>query len=152
MSNLNSLRENLARKQAEVASLEQELRAAQTAQFTELPAKLGLDSIDAVIKALAPHASPRLKGALAKAFGGKLPVSAVAIETPVDSKPAAAAPVPARERRKRATVTPELKDAIVLALQAGKTATAVAEECGVSPATVNNIKRAAGLTKKREEA
>jgi len=60
--------------------------------------------------------------------------------------------VPARERRKRATVTPELKDAIVLALQAGKTATAVAEECGVSPATVNNIKRAAGLTKKREEA
>ena len=152
MSNLNSLRENLARKQAEVASLEQELRAAQTAQFTELPAKLGLDSIDAVIKALAHHASPRLKGALAKAFGGKLPVSAVAIETPVDSKPAAAAPVPARERRKRATVTPELKDAIVLALQAGKTATAVAEECGVSPATVNNIKRAAGLTKKREEA
>ena len=152
MSNLNSLRETLARKQAEVASLEQELRAAQTAQFTELPAKLGLDSIDAVIKALAPHASPRLKGALAKAFGGKLPVSAVAIETPVDSKPAAADPVPARERRKRATVTPELKDAIVLALQAGKTATAVAEECGVSPATVNNIKRAAGLTKKREEA
>lgn len=151
MSNLNSLRETLARKQAEVASLEQELRAAQTAQFTELPAKLGLDSIDAVIKALAPHASPRLKGALAKAFGGKLPVSAVAIETPVDAKPAAAA-VPARERRKRATVTPELKDAIVLALQAGKTATAVAEECGVSPATVNNIKRAAGLTKKREEA
>lgn len=149
MSNLNSLRENLARKQAEVASLEQELRAAQTAQFTELPAKLGLDSIDAVIKALAPHASPRLKGALAKAFGGKLPAS-VAMETPVDTKPAA--PAAKRERRKRATVTPELKDAIVLALQAGKTSSAVAAECGVSPATVNNIKRAAGLTKKREEA
>ncbi|MFM7749761.1 MAG: transposase family protein, partial [Opitutaceae bacterium] len=56
------------------------------------------------------------------------------------------------ERRKRSTVTPELKDAIVQALQAGKTANVVAGECGVSPATVNNIKRAAGLTKKREEA
>jgi DNA-binding NarL/FixJ family response regulator len=148
MSNLNSLRETLARKQAEVANLEQELRAAQAAQFTGLPAQLGLDSIDAVIKALAPHASPRLKGALAKAFGGKLPTPAV-VEAPVESEPAPAAK---GERRKRTTVTPELKDAIVQALQAGKTASAVAEECGVSPATVNNIKRAAGLTKKREEA
>ncbi|MFM8337985.1 MAG: transposase family protein [Opitutaceae bacterium] len=148
MSNLNSLRETLARKQAELASLEEELRSAQAAQFTGLPAQLGLESIDAVIKALAPHASPRLKGALAKAFGGKLPAP-VAVEAPVESKPA---PAPKGERRKRTTVTPELKDAIVQALQAGKTATAVAEECGVSPATVNNIKRAAGLTKKREEA
>jgi DNA-binding NarL/FixJ family response regulator len=148
MSNLNSLRETLARKQAELASLEEELRSAQAAQFTGLPAQLGLESIDAVIKALAPHASPRLKGALAKAFGGKLPAP-VAVEAPVESKPAPAAK---GERRKRTTVTPELKDAIVQALQAGKTANVVAEECGVSPATVNNIKRAAGLTKKREEA
>jgi DNA-binding NarL/FixJ family response regulator len=148
MSNLNSLRETLARKQAEVANLEQELRSAQAAQFTGLPAQLGLDSIDAVIKALAPHASPRLKGALSKAFGGKLPAP-VAAEAPVESGPAPAAK---GERRKRTTVTPELKDAIVQALQAGKTTGVVAAECGVSPATVNNIKRAAGLTKKREEA
>ena len=149
MSNLNSLRETLARKQAELASLEAELRSAQAAQFTGLPAQLGLESIDAVIRALAPHASPRLKGALAKAFGGKLPAPVV-VEAPVESKPAPAAK--GGERRKRTTVTPELKDAIVQALQAGKTANVVAEECGVSPATVNNIKRAAGLTKKREEA
>ena len=32
-----------------------------------------------------------------------------------------------------------------------KTSNEVAAECGVSPATVNNIKRAAGLTKKRGE-
>ena len=148
MSNLNSLRETLARKQAELASLEEELRSAQAAQFTGLPAQLGLEAIDAVIKALAPHASPRLKGALAKVFGGKLPAP-VAVEAPVEFKPA---PVAKAERRKRTTVTPELKDAILQALQAGKTAATVASECGVSPATVNNIKRAAGLTKKREEA
>ena len=59
-----------ARKQAELASLEHELRAAQAAQFSELPAQLGVETIDDVIKTLAPHASPRLKGALAKAFGG----------------------------------------------------------------------------------
>lgn len=150
MSNLNSLRETLARKQAEVASLEQELSAAQAAQFTELPAKLGLDSIDAVIKALAAYASPRLKGALAKAFGGKLPATSVLREAPAKEKSAPPSAKP--ERRKRVTVTPELKDAVIQALQAGKTTSAVAEECGVSPATVNNIKRAAGLTKPREQA
>jgi DNA-binding NarL/FixJ family response regulator len=147
MSNLNSLRETLARKQAELSSLEQELRAAQAAQFSELPAQLGVETIDDVIKMLAPHASPRLKGALAKAFGGKLP--APAVEAAVESK--SPAPAAQRERRKRTTVTPELKDAIVQALQAGKTSNEVATECGVSPATVNNIKRAAGLTKKRGE-
>ena len=150
MSNLNSLREPLARKQAEVANLEQELIAAQAAQFTELPARLGLDSIDAVIKALAPFASPRLKGALAKAFGGKLPAPVVVVAAPAEEAPAA--PAAKAERRKRATITPEIKEAVVQALQAGKTTGAVAAECGVSPATVNNIKRAAGLTKPREQA
>jgi len=74
---------------------------------------------------------------------------APAVEAAVESK--SPAPAAQRERRKRTTVTPELKDAIVQALQAGKTSNEVATECGVSPATVNNIKRAAGLTKKRGE-
>lgn len=148
MSNLNSLRESLAKKQAEVAALEQELRSAQESQFTELPAKLGLESIDAVIKALAPYASPRLRGVLSKAVGARVKSAPVAV-APAGEKPAVA---PARvEKRKRAKVTPELKEQIVAALQAGeKIAAEVAAEFGVSVPTVNNIKRDAGLTKKKE--
>lgn len=144
MPNLLTLQESLAKKQAEVAALENELRTAQAAQFTELPAKLGLDSIDAVIRALAPYASPRLKGALGKVLGGNSDGGARRVAV----KPAAE---PKAEKRKRATLTPELREQIIKALQAGdKTVGAVATECGVSSATVNNIKRDAGLTKKKE--
>ncbi len=144
MPNLVNLQESLAKKQAEVAALENELRAAREAQFTELPAKLGLESIDAVIRALAPHASPRLKGALNQVLGVKEPAPARRV--------AAKAEAPAKaEKRKRTTITPELKEQIVKALQAGdKTVGAVATEFGVSGATVNNIKRDAGLTKKKD--
>lgn len=142
MSTLLSLQESLARKQAEVAALENELRAAREAQFTELPAKLGLESIDAVIRALAPYASPRLKGALVPVLGVREPAPA--------RRTMAKAAAPAKgEKRKRTTMTPELKDGIVKALQDGdKTVGAVAAEFGVSTATVSNLKRASGLTKK----
>jgi hypothetical protein len=143
MPDLNSLRESLAKKQAEVATLEKELLTAQAARFTDLPAQLGLDSIDAVILALADHASPRLQRALKKFFGTK---AVVAVRNVAEK---AAEPVKAG-RRKRTKVTPELKVEITKALEAGdKTAGEVAAAFGVSGATVNNIKRDAGLTKKR---
>jgi hypothetical protein len=53
-------------------------------------------------------------------------------------------------RKKRAKLTPELKDSIVKALKDGKPGSAVATEFGVSPASVNLIKKAAGLTKPRK--
>lgn len=141
MSDIQSLQESLAKKQAELASLESELEAARQAQYTELPAKVGLSSVDALIKALVDFASPRMKGALKGAFAEKPAKAAPKTETKV------AAPVKAG-KRKRARVTPELKEQIVKALKAGgKTAGAVAAEFGVSGATVNNIKKAAGLTK-----
>lgn len=143
MPDLSTLRESLAKKQAEVATLEKELLAAQAARFTDLPAQLGLESVDAVIRALADHASPRLQRALKKFFGTKAVVAA----RPAAEK--AEAPVKAG-RRKRTTITPELKAEIIKALEAGdKTAGEVAAAFGVSGATVNNIKRDAGLTKKR---
>ena len=143
MSDLQTLQNSLAKKQAELAILEKELEAARDAQFTELPAKLGLSSIDAVIKALAGYASPRLKGALKGVFGEAGVVSA--------PKREAKSVTPATTgRRKRARITPELKEAIVNALRAGgKTAGAVAAEFGVSGPSVNNIKKAAGLTKQK---
>lgn len=140
MSDIQSLQTSLAKKQAELATLEKELAKARESQFTELPAKLGLKSIDALILALAGYASPRLKRALKGVWGEKIaaaPKSEVKPEVP--AKPA---------KRKRARITPELKEKIVAALQAGgKTAGVVAAEYGVSVAAVNVIKRQAGLTK-----
>jgi DNA invertase Pin-like site-specific DNA recombinase len=141
MPDIQSLQESLAKKQAELATLEKELEAARQAQFTDLPARVGLSSIDALIRALADFASPRLKGALKGVFAEK------AVKAAPKAEVKAEAPVKAG-KRKRARVTPELKDQIVKALKAGgKTAGAVAAEFGVSGATVNNIKKAAGLTK-----
>ena len=143
MSDIQTLQNSMAKKQAELAMLEKELEAARDAQFTELPAKLGLNSIDALIKALAGYASPRLRGAIKSVFGEKPVVAASKSE----DKPAA----PAKAgKRKRARITPELREEIVTALKAGgKTGGAVAAEFGISVAAVNIIKREAGLTRKK---
>jgi hypothetical protein len=144
MSDIQTLQNSLTKKQAELATLEKELEAAREAQFTELPAKLGLNSMDALIKALAGYASSRLKGALKSAFGEKIAVAAPKSEDKAE--------VPAKAgKRKRARITPELKEEIITALKAGgRTAGAVAAEFSVSVAAVNIIKRDAGLTKKKE--
>jgi DNA invertase Pin-like site-specific DNA recombinase len=61
-------------------------------------------------------------------------------------KPAAA---PAKKAsRKRAKITPELRQKIVEAIVAGGKGGAVARKFGVSVPTVQNIKKAAGLVKK----
>ena len=60
---------------------------------------------------------------------------------------AASAPTEKKARRKRTTITPELRDSILAAVKEGGTGTAVAKKFGVSLPTVQNIKRAAGLTR-----
>ena len=144
MPDIQSLQDSLAKKQAELALLEKELETAQEAQFTELPAKLGLNSIDALIKALAAYASPRLKGALKGAFGEKTVPAAAPKTEPKPTAPAKTA------KRKRAHITPELKEEIIKVLkEGGKTTGAVAAQFSISGASVNNIKKEAGLTQKK---
>jgi len=53
------------------------------------------------------------------------------------------------KRRKRTTITPQLKNDIIAAVKGGATGAAVAKQFGVSVPTVQNIKKAAGLTKKK---
>jgi hypothetical protein len=53
-------------------------------------------------------------------------------------------------RKKRAKITSELRDQIIAAVKGGGTGNAVAKKYGVSLPTVQNIKRDAGLTKKRK--
>jgi len=58
---------------------------------------------------------------------------------------------PARKsggRRKRTTITPQLRNDIIAAIKGGATGAAVAKKFGVSVPTVQNIKKAAGLIRK----
>jgi transposase len=51
-------------------------------------------------------------------------------------------------RRKRTTITPELRNDIIAEIKGGATGAAVAKKFGVSVPTVQNIKKAAGLIRK----
>jgi len=55
-----------------------------------------------------------------------------------------------KARKKRAKITPTIKDGIIKALNEEKSALAIAAEFKVSVASVNLIKKAAGLTKARK--
>jgi methylphosphotriester-DNA--protein-cysteine methyltransferase len=122
----------LAQLKAQAAKLEASLEAARPAALAALPAEYGFDSLAAFIKALkqAANAKPAAKrGRKAKA-----------------AKPAKPA------KRKRAKVTDEIKAAVKAALEQGKKAVAIAKEVGISPASVNVLKKALGLTKPRVTA
>lgn len=51
-------------------------------------------------------------------------------------------------RRKRTTITPQLRNDIIAEIKGGATGAAVAKKFGVSVPTVQNIKKAAGLIRK----
>jgi len=119
----------LAQLKSQAAKLEASLEAARPAALAALPAQFGYDSLAAFIKALkqAATAKPAAKrGRKVKA-----------------AKPA---------KRKRAKVTDEIRAAVKAALEQGKKAVAIAKEVGISPASVNVLKKALGLTKPRVTA
>lgn len=62
-----------------------------------------------------------------------------------------AAPKKAKRKSRRTVLTTEQRQSLTDRLKAGATAAKAAAEFGVSTATVNNIKRAAGLTKPRDK-
>ena len=119
----------LAQLKSQAAKLEAALDAQRPAALAALPAEYGFDSLAAFIKALrqAATAAPKAKrGRKARA-----------------AKPA---------KRKRARVTDEIKAAVKAGFEAGKKAGAIAKEVGISPASVQALKRAFGLTKPRAVA
>ncbi len=72
------------------------------------------------------------------------------------AKPKVASKPKARRKKskgksRRTVLSADQRKSVTDRLQAGATAAKVAAEFGVSPATVNNIKRAAGLTKPRRK-
>jgi hypothetical protein len=120
----NKLKE-LEAARAKVAALEQEVEAEMRAELAGLPARFGFDNVKAFLRAV-------------RASSGKRGVARAA--TP-SSKRAA--------RRKRAVVTDAMRAEVKKLVNEGKTGGEIAKSVGVSLPTVQNIKKALGLVKKR---
>ncbi len=151
MSTLQTLAQTLEKKKAELAKLEVELHEAREKELTALPAQVGLESVDELIKALAPFASPRMKGLLAgKATSARTSNASAATEKkPAARKRAASTAENPAGRRTRTKITDEIKAQVKTLSEEGKTGAEIAAAVGVSLPSVANIKRELGLTKPR---
>ncbi len=140
MPDIDTLMDSLAKQRATVKRLEAEYEAARRKQYTSLPSQFGLQTIDELIKALVPFASPRLKGMFNSGARGK-PTKQAERAEPTTKTP---------RKRKRAKITRELRAKVIAAIKTGgKTGGEIADELGISMPSVANIKSEAGLTKKR---
>ena len=126
----DSLKE-LAAARAKVAELEQKITAELQTELRTLPVRYGFDSADAFVAAV--------RAASGKRRGRK----------PGSGK-AAAGSTSAPKRRKRAKITDETRVEVRKLADAGKTGNEIARALGISLPSVQNIKKALGLVKKRK--
>lgn len=112
----------LAQFKAKVEKLERSIKAERRALLARLHEEVGLESREALIKALREVEDSSAR------------------RTPKGGRAGTA-------KRRRTTITPELRDAIITAVKGGATGGAAAARFKVSLPTVQNIKRAAGLTR-----
>jgi DNA invertase Pin-like site-specific DNA recombinase len=113
---------------AKLASLEQSIADELSKELASLPAKYGFESANAFLAAVRAATGGRVarrgKGK-GKAKGGK------------------------GKRRARAVITDETRAQVKKLVDAGKTGAEIAAELGISLPSVQNIKKALGLVKKR---
>ena len=115
----------LAEFEAKIAALKPEIEQERRSELLALPEKYGYSNVKELIAAL-------------KEVGG------------IKKKRTTKKTTVSKRRKKRAKITPEIKDGILKALNEKKPVGAVAKEFKVSVASVNLIKKAAGLTKARK--
>lgn len=133
---LTSKLQELAQFQAKIAEIEQAILAERAAQLQRLHTDLGYATRADLIQALRDLGTSGRGGRTGRR-GRK-----------AKAAPAAAASKGRRKgRRKRAKITPELRNQIEAAARAGGKGADIAKKFGVSLPTVQNIKRAAGLTR-----
>jgi DNA-binding NarL/FixJ family response regulator len=119
----NKLKE-LDATRAKLASLEKSIADELNKELAALPGKYGFDSAKAFLAAVrAATAGRRGKAKAAKAGG--------------------------RKRRSRAVITDETRAQVKKLVDAGKTGTEIAAALKISVPSVQNIKKALGLVKKR---
>lgn len=107
---------------AKVAKLEQAIASEMARELASLPRKYGFSSTQAFLKAVRSVAG-KSGGPAARKSGGK--------------------------RRKRAVITAATKAKVKELAGAGKTGHEIAKAAGISLPSVQNIKKALGLVKKR---
>jgi len=123
---INKIKELEATK-AKIAGLEKSIAAQIGRELAALPGKYGFDSVSAFIKAVKVvngkgHDRPAKKAK--KIFGSK-------------------------KRHKRSVITDATRAEVKKLVEAGKTGNEIAKAVGISLPSVQNIKKALGLVKKR---
>ena len=106
---------------AKIAGLEKSIADELNKELAALPAKFGFDSVDSFVKAVKAAGGT---GSKSKAAGGK-------------------------KRRTRAVITDVTRAEVKKLVEAGKTGSQIAKAVGISLPSVQNIKKALGLVKKR---
>ena len=113
---------------AKVAELEQSLEKELTQKLSRLPYEFGFDDLKSFIRALKEAAGTR-RGRAKAAGAGKA--------------------AKAGKKGKRAKITAEVKAKVKELVNDDKTGAQIAKELGISLPSVQNIKKALGLVKKR---
>lgn len=121
--------------QAKASELQKTIESERTQELATLPERYGYDSLPAFIRALKEASGSKARRGR-KAAGG--------------SRASAAAK--GGRKRKRAKITPELKQQVKEAVESGKTGAQIAKEFGISIPSVQNIKKELGLVKARGSA
>lgn len=121
----------LEKQKAKLLQAEAKLATERVAALARLPGDYGYENLNDFIAAL--------KAAAGKGRKGK-----------PGRKPGAKAAKPAK--RTRAKITPELKQQVIAAVQAGASGSEVVKQFGISLPSVQNIKKEAGLVKARGAA
>ena len=127
---------------AKLASLEQSIAAELNKELAGLPAKYGFENVGACLEAV-------------RAAGGGGGRGGRRRGRPPGSKAKASAGAgggkggPGRKRRSRAVITDETRAQVKKMVSDGKTGAEIAKAVGVSLPSVQNIKKALGLVKKR---
>jgi DNA-binding NarL/FixJ family response regulator len=121
---------DLAEAKAHLAQLEQAIAAELSRELAGLPAQFGFDDVDAFVAAVRTAASR-------KSRRGRGPTKIP--PTPTGQK-----------RRKRVVITEAMRAEVKQLLAAGKSGAKIAQQIGISLPSVQKIKNALGLVKKRK--
>ena len=119
---------------AKLATLEQSIADEMNRELAGLPAKYGFDSAQA------------FAGAVTAAAGGGRGRGKRRGRPPGRKAGKAAG---GRKRRKRSVITDEMRAQVKKLVEGGKTGAEIAKSVGISLPSVQNIKKALGLVKKR---
>ena len=133
---IQTLEAQLKKIERQRALLSKRIAARKARQFTSLPGKVGLRSVDALILSLSPYASPKLRATLTG--NGAQPIRRKPLSTKVV------------RRGRPARYGDEVRASVRKLLEQGQmTSAAIGKRCRVSPYTIKDWKKQWGLSKTR---